>query len=47
MSTHWGNQQLYFKAGAYIQDHHGPSSEGSKVTFYGARQQASLIPRLR
>lgn len=34
LSTHWGNQQLYFKAGAYIQDHHGSSSEGGKVTFY-------------
>jgi hypothetical protein len=30
----WAKQQLYFKAGAYIQDNEGPSKEGGRVTFY-------------
>lgn len=34
LSGYWGNQQLYFKAGAYIQDNSGPSNEGGRVTFY-------------
>ncbi len=34
LSGYWGNQQLYFKAGAYIQDNYGPSNEGGRVTFY-------------
>lgn len=34
LSANWGKQLLYFKAGAYIQDNRGPSSEGGKVTFY-------------
>lgn len=34
LSAYWGEQQLYFKAGAYIQDNYGPSTEGGRVTFY-------------
>lgn len=34
LSGYWSQQQLYFKAGAYIQDNHGPSTEGGKVTFF-------------
>jgi len=34
LSESWGKQQLYFKAGAYIQDNHGRSGEGGRVTFY-------------
>ncbi|RMH82755.1 polysaccharide lyase family 7 protein [Pseudomonas sp. AOB-7] len=30
----WSTQQLYFKAGAYIQDNEGPSDEGGRVTFF-------------
>lgn len=34
LSGYWGDQQLYFKAGAYIQDNYGPTNEGGRVTFY-------------
>ncbi|MBB2494766.1 polysaccharide lyase family 7 protein [Aquipseudomonas ullengensis] len=34
LSSSWGLQQLYFKAGAYAQDNYGPSSEGARATFY-------------
>ncbi|MBT8768280.1 polysaccharide lyase family 7 protein [Metapseudomonas boanensis] len=34
LSGYWSLQQLYFKAGAYIQDNYGPSNEGGRVTFY-------------
>jgi len=34
LSGYWGKQQLYFKAGAYIQDNYGPKTEGGRVTFY-------------
>lgn len=34
LSGYWSKQQLYFKAGAYIQDNSGPSNEGGRVTFY-------------
>lgn len=34
LSSGWSTQQLYFKAGAYIQDNSGPTSEGGRVTFY-------------
>jgi hypothetical protein len=28
-----GQQTLYFKAGAYVQDNSGDSKEGARVTF--------------
>ncbi|WP_271408213.1 polysaccharide lyase family 7 protein [Pseudomonas sp. Q1-7] len=34
LSGYWSKQQLYFKAGAYIQDNYGASNEGGRVTFY-------------
>ncbi|MFP6851304.1 MAG: polysaccharide lyase family 7 protein [Pseudomonas sp.] len=34
LSGYWGTQLLYFKAGAYVQDNEGPSTEGARVTFY-------------
>ncbi|KAF1003395.1 MAG: Alginate lyase [Pseudomonas sp.] len=34
LSTTWSRQLLYFKAGAYIADNYGNSSEGAKVTVY-------------
>lgn len=34
LSHRWNDQQLYFKAGAYIQDNHGPTTEGGRVTFH-------------
>ncbi|AYF86156.1 polysaccharide lyase family 7 protein [Pseudomonas sp. JS3066] len=34
LSGYWSNQQLYFKAGAYIQDNYGATNEGGRVTFY-------------
>nr|WP_276584083.1 polysaccharide lyase family 7 protein [Pseudomonas sp. RIT-PI-AD] len=34
LSGYWGKQQLYFKAGAYIQDNYGETNEGGRVTFY-------------
>ncbi|HSC82567.1 MAG TPA: polysaccharide lyase family 7 protein [Pseudomonas sp.] len=34
LSSSWGLQQLYFKAGAYVQDNYGADSEGGRVTFY-------------
>ncbi|NQD94422.1 polysaccharide lyase family 7 protein [Pseudomonas sp. CrR25] len=34
LSSYWGTQQLYFKAGAYVQDNYGSSAEGGRVTFY-------------
>ncbi|VXC99824.1 Polysaccharide lyase family 7 protein [Pseudomonas sp. 8Z] len=34
LSSSWSNDLLYFKAGAYIQDNSGSSSEGGRVTFY-------------
>ncbi|WP_079201811.1 MULTISPECIES: polysaccharide lyase family 7 protein [Pseudomonas] len=34
LSGYWSVQQLYFKAGAYIQDNYGPANEGGRVTFY-------------
>lgn len=34
LSAYWSKQQLYFKAGAYVQDNYGPSTEGGRVTFY-------------
>jgi hypothetical protein len=33
ISTNWRDKPLYFKAGAYVQDNTGYSSEGGKVTF--------------
>ena len=33
LSGYWAPQQLYFKAGAYIQDNYGPLHEGGRVTF--------------
>lgn len=34
ISETWRNKPLYFKAGVYVQDNHGYSSEGAKATFY-------------
>ncbi|TRX72715.1 polysaccharide lyase family 7 protein [Pseudomonas mangiferae] len=34
LSGYWSKQQLYFKAGAYIQDNDGENNEGGRVTFY-------------
>jgi len=34
LSGYWSTQLLYFKAGAYVQDNYGPSTEGARVTFY-------------
>ncbi len=34
LSGYWAPQQLYFKAGAYIQDNYGPLNEGGRLTFY-------------
>lgn len=34
LSTTWSKQLLYFKAGAYIADNYGPSTEGARVVFY-------------
>jgi hypothetical protein len=31
----WKTQGMYFKAGAYVQDNVGPSTEGGRVSFYG------------
>ena len=31
----WDSQGLYFKAGSYVQDNVGDSSEGARVAFYG------------
>lgn len=33
ISATWGDKPLYFKAGVYVQDHTGYSSEGGKATF--------------
>ncbi len=29
----WADQSLYFKAGAYVQDNEGPSTEGARIVF--------------
>lgn len=34
LSGYWSAQQLYFKAGAYIQDNYGADNEGGRVIFY-------------
>jgi hypothetical protein len=34
ISTSWESQGLYFKAGAYVQDNSGTSTEGGEVSFY-------------
>ncbi|MCD5995035.1 polysaccharide lyase family 7 protein [Pseudomonas sp. CDFA 602] len=34
ISANWSDKPLYFKAGVYVQDHSGYSSEGGKATFY-------------
>ncbi|CAM3257539.1 polysaccharide lyase family 7 protein [Pseudomonas floridensis] len=34
ISSSWRDKPLYFKAGVYVQDHSGFSSEGGKATFY-------------
>ena len=33
ISATWRDKPLYFKAGVYVQDNTGPSSEGAQVTF--------------
>ena len=33
MSATWRDKPLYFKAGVYVQDNTGYTSEGGKVTF--------------
>lgn len=39
LSAYWGDQLLYFKAGAYIQDNYGLENEGGRVTFYHLNSQ--------
>ncbi|HUE94983.1 polysaccharide lyase family 7 protein [Pseudomonas sp.] len=39
LSAYWSKQLLYFKAGAYVQDNYGPSTEGGRVTFYHLNSQ--------
>ncbi|MBP5074546.1 polysaccharide lyase family 7 protein [Pseudomonas chlororaphis] len=34
LSSTWRDKPLYFKAGVYVQDNTGYTSEGGKVTFY-------------
>lgn len=34
LDSSWNSQTLYFKAGSYVQDNSGNSSEGAKVSFY-------------
>jgi hypothetical protein len=34
ISSSWESQGLYFKAGAYVQDNVGTSTEGGRVSFY-------------
>lgn len=34
IDSRWKKQQLYFKAGVYVLDNRGPSSEGGRVTFH-------------
>lgn len=36
LDASWKDHPMYFKAGAYVQDNEGSSSEGGKVTFYKA-----------
>ncbi|WP_286790671.1 MULTISPECIES: polysaccharide lyase family 7 protein [unclassified Pseudomonas] len=33
LDQRWASYPLYFKAGAYVEDKEGPSTEGGKVTF--------------
>ncbi|MFK4134730.1 MULTISPECIES: polysaccharide lyase family 7 protein [Pseudomonas] len=33
LDQRWASYHLYFKAGAYVEDKEGPSTEGGKVTF--------------
>ena len=33
LDPQWVYQGLYFKAGLYLQDNRGPSSEGGRATF--------------
>ncbi|MCL8040811.1 polysaccharide lyase family 7 protein, partial [Pseudomonas aeruginosa] len=33
LDPQWAYQGLYFKAGLYLQDNRGPSSEGGRATF--------------
>lgn len=39
LSAYWSKQLLYFKAGSYVQDNYGPSTEGGRVTFYHLNTQ--------
>lgn len=39
LSAYWSNQQLYFKAGVYVQDNYGTSTEGGRATFYHLNTQ--------
>ena len=38
----WANQTFYFKAGSYVQDNSGSSSEGGRVAFYKLKVQHSV-----
>ncbi|WP_158635438.1 polysaccharide lyase family 7 protein [Pseudomonas duriflava] len=33
LNPRWATHNLYFKAGAYVEDTTGPATEGGKVTF--------------
>lgn len=37
LDPRWKRQSLYFKAGVYVLDNRGPSSEGGRVTFHWLR----------
>ena len=37
IDSSWASQSLYFKAGSYVQDNSGASSEGGRVSFYSLK----------
>jgi len=41
----WAQQKFYFKAGAYVQDDEGPTTEGGRVAFSLLHVSHSTIPR--
>ncbi|HWN95323.1 MAG TPA: polysaccharide lyase family 7 protein, partial [Methylomirabilota bacterium] len=47
LDPEWEDQTFYFKAGAYVQDNEGNSSEGGRVDFYqlsASHSSSSLAP---
>jgi len=34
VDSSWASQELYFKAGSYLEDNSGPSDDGGRVVFY-------------